>query len=67
MLLMLLRPFSLRHEVDGGRLAFQTNHEKSLSRDTESTITKDGNINSVSELEVEHSLDTLFARNTNPY
>ena len=61
--IMLLRPFPLRHEMVGGKLAFQTSHEKSLSRDAESTITKDGNINSLSELEVEYSLETLFAHN----
>ena len=61
--IMLLRPFSLRHEVTAGRMAFQTSHEKSLSRDAESTITKDGNINSLSELEVEYSLETLLAHN----
>ncbi|MCL1989759.1 MAG: phage major tail protein, TP901-1 family [Defluviitaleaceae bacterium] len=61
--IMLMRPFSLRHEATAGRLAFQTDHEKSMSRDAESTITKDGNINSLSELEVEYSLTTLFAHN----
>ena len=61
--IMLLRPFSLRHEVTAGRMAFQTSHEKTLTREAESTITKDGNINSLSELEVEYSLETLLAHN----
>ena len=61
--IMLMRPFSLRHEVTAGRMAFQTNHERTMSRDAESTITKDGNINSLSELEVEYSLTTLLAQN----
>ena len=61
--IMLMRPFSLRTETGAGRLAFQTSHERSMSRDAESTITKDGNINSLSELEVEYSMTTLFAHN----
>jgi len=61
--IMLMRPFSLRHNTTAGRMAFQTSHEKSLTRDAESTITKDGNINSLSELEVSYSLTTLLAQN----
>ena len=61
--IMLLRPFSMRHQVTAGRMAFQTSHEKTMSRDSEATITKDGNINSLSDLVVEYSLTTLMARN----
>jgi TP901-1 family phage major tail protein len=61
--IMLMRPFSMRHEVTAGRMAFQTNHEKSSTRDAESTITKDGNIHSLSEVVVEYSLTTLMAQN----
>ena len=61
--IMLLRPFSMRSEVEAGRMAFQVSHEKTMSREAESTITKDGNINSLSELEVEYSLETLLAHN----
>jgi len=60
--IMLMRPFSMRHEVAAGRMAFQTNHEKSSTRDAESTITKDGNIHSLSEVVVEYSLTTLMAQ-----
>ncbi|MCL1924214.1 MAG: phage major tail protein, TP901-1 family [Defluviitaleaceae bacterium] len=61
--ILLMRPFSLRHQVTAGRMAFQTNHEKSITRDAESTITKDGNIHSLSEVVVEYSLTTLMAHN----
>lgn len=60
--IMLMRPYSLRGQVAAGRLAFQTSHEKSSTRDSESTITKDGNIQSLSEVVVEYSLSTLMAR-----
>ena len=59
--IVLLRPYALRTEEKAGRLAFQTNHEISRTRDSESTITKDGNIQSVSEVVVEMSLTTLMA------
>lgn len=61
--IMLMRPFSMRGQVTAGRMAFQTNHEKSSTRDAESTITKDGNIHSLSEVVVEYSMTTLMARN----
>ena len=61
--IILMRPFSMRHQTTAGRMAFQTNHEKSSSRDAESTITKDGNIHSLSEVVVEYSLTTLMAQN----
>ena len=61
--IMLMRPFSLRHEVTAGRMAFQTSHEKTITRDAESTITKDGNVHSLSEVVVEYSLTTLMATN----
>ncbi|MCL1990915.1 MAG: phage major tail protein, TP901-1 family [Defluviitaleaceae bacterium] len=59
--IMLMRPYSLRHEATAGRMAFQTSHEKSMTRDAEATITKDGNINSLADLVVEYSLTTLMA------
>ena len=59
--IMLVRPFSLRTNQEAGRLMFQTNHELSRTRDSESTITKDGNIQSLSEVVVELSLTTLMA------
>lgn len=60
--IMLMRPYSLRENEAAGRLAFQISHEKSSSRDSNSTITKDGNIQSLSEEVVEYSLSTLMAR-----
>jgi TP901-1 family phage major tail protein len=60
--IMLMRPYSMRSDVAAGRMAFQTNHEKSSTRDSESTITKDGNIQSLSEVVIEYSLTTLMAR-----
>jgi len=61
--IMLMRPYSLRGEIDAGRLALQTNHEKSSTRGSESTITKDGNIQSLSEVVIGYSLSSLMARN----
>ena len=60
--ILLMRPHSLRGTETAGRMAFQTSHEKSSSRDANSTITKDGNINSLSEVVVEYSLSTIMAR-----
>ena len=59
--IVLVRPYALRTQKEAGRLMFQTNHEISRTRDSESTITKDGNIQSVSEIVVEMSLTTLMA------
>jgi len=60
--IILMRPYSLRNTEAAGRMAFQTEHEKSSSRDSSSTVTKDGNIQSLSEEVVEYSLTTLMAR-----
>lgn len=60
--IILMRPYSLRTTEAAGRMAFQTEHEKSSSRDSNSTVTKDGNIQSLSEVVVEYSLTTLMAR-----
>lgn len=57
-----MRPYELRANKAAGRMAFQTNHEVSRTRDSESTITKDGNIQSLSEVVVDISLTTLLAR-----
>jgi TP901-1 family phage major tail protein len=58
-----MRPYAERGNEYGGRLFFQTSHEKSSTRESESTITKDGNIQSLSEIVVEYSLTTLMAQN----
>lgn len=60
--IILMRPYSLRTQEAAGRLAFQTEHEKSSSRDSNSTVTKDGNIQSLSEEVVEYSLTSIMAR-----
>ena len=60
--ILLMRPYAERGNEYGGRLFFQTSHEKSSTRDSESTITKDGNIQSLSEVVVEYSLSTLMAQ-----
>ena len=60
--ILLMRPYSERETMAAGRMAFQTSHEKSSSRDANSTITKDGNINSLSEVVVEYSLTTIMAK-----
>ena len=60
--ILLMRPYAERQNEYGTRLYFQTSHEKSSTRDSESTITKDGNIQSLSEVVVEYSLSTLMAQ-----
>ena len=47
--------------ADGQRMAYQTNHDKSSSRDVSRTITKDGPVLAPAEVEVEFSLTTLLA------
>jgi len=55
----------MRPHGDGaaGRLAFQTSHDKSSSRDANTTVTKDGTVQSLSEVSVEYSLTTILASN----
>lgn len=60
--IILLRALSAQGTENAGRLTFQTEHEKSSSRDSESTATKDGNINALSEEAVEFSISTLLAQ-----
>lgn len=60
--IILMRALSAQATEDAGRLTFQVEHEKSSSRDSESTATKDGNINALSEETVEYSLSTLLAQ-----
>lgn len=49
-------------QVEAGKLAFQTEHDVDKSRDSDSTPTKDGHIQSVGELEVEISVSSLLSR-----
>jgi len=57
---MFMSPTGLTGSNDH-RMAFQTSHEKSSSRDANTTITKDGTQQSLSEVVVEYSLTTLMA------
>lgn len=60
--IILMRPLSMQKTEEAGRLAFQTEHEKSSSRNSNSTATKDGVIASLGEETVEYSLTSIMAR-----
>lgn len=45
-----------------GKLAFQTEHEVSKSRDVESTATKDGKVQSIGDMEEEISVTSMLAK-----
>lgn len=59
---ILMRPISLQDKADAGRLAFQTEHEKTSSRESDAVPTKDGSIISLAEETVELSLTTIMAQ-----
>lgn len=59
--IILMRPISLQDTEEAGRLAFQTQHEKTSSRESNSVATKDGNIASLSEETVAYSLTSIMA------
>ncbi|HHJ5109178.1 TPA: phage major tail protein, TP901-1 family [Enterococcus faecium] len=44
------------------KMAFQTEHENSLSRDSDSTVTKDGNVQSLSPVEYDLSVTSIVAK-----
>lgn len=49
-------------QEDGAKLAYQTNHEITYSRDNESTATKDGAVNTAGSLETTISITALLTR-----
>lgn len=60
--IVLFRVLSAQATDDAGRLVFQTEHEFTSSRDSESTATKDGNINALSEEAIEASISSVLAQ-----
>ncbi len=44
------------------KMAFQTEHENGLSRDSDSTVTKDGNVQSLSPVEYDFSATSIVAK-----
>lgn len=60
--IILMRPEAMRGDIDAGRLAFQTEHEVTRSRDSDSMATKDGNIVSTSDISVEMSVTSILAQ-----
>lgn len=60
--ILLFRPISLQGESDANKLAFQTEHEVSKSRDIDGVATKDGMRQSLGELETEISVTSILAK-----
>lgn len=58
----LMRPLSLQGTEAAGRLAFQTTHDVSSSRGSDTTQTKDGNIVSLGDEEISISLSSIMAQ-----
>ena len=58
--IMFMSPSGLADQNEH-RMAFQTSHEKSSTREADTIITKDGTQRSPSEVVVEYSLTTLMA------
>ncbi|EGP5640375.1 phage major tail protein, TP901-1 family [Enterococcus faecium] len=44
------------------KMAFQTEHENGLSRDSDSTVTKDGNVQTLSPVEYDFSATSIVAK-----
>lgn len=60
--ILMFRPLTLAGTEAAKKLAFQTEHEVSSSRDVESTPTKDGNIQSLGSIEQEISATSLLTK-----
>ena len=58
-LLLFFRERALKAQEDGAKLRFQTEHSISKSKETESTSTKDGMINSINDGEVSIEVSSL--------
>jgi len=60
--ILMFRPVSLASTEAAKKLAFQTEHEVSSSRDVDSTATKDGSVQSLGSIEQEISATSLLAK-----
>lgn len=60
--ILLFRPISKQGTDSASKLAFQTEHEVSKSRDVDSYATKDGYRQSLGELETEISVTSILAQ-----
>lgn len=60
--ILLFRQLSKASTNAAGKLAFQTEHEASKSRDVESTSTKDGNVQALGAIEEEVSVTSILAK-----
>lgn len=60
--ILLFRILKNQEKATASKLAFQTEHEVSKSRDVDTTATKDGNIQSLGELETEISVTSILAK-----
>jgi TP901-1 family phage major tail protein len=60
--ILLYRLLSKATEEAAWKMAFQTEHENGLSRDTDSTITKDGPVQTLSSPEYDFSATSIVAK-----
>lgn len=60
--ILLFRPLSLKGTDAASKLAFQTEHDISKSRDVDSVSTKDGKVQSLGDLETEISVTSILAQ-----
>ncbi|EOL41624.1 TP901-1 family phage major tail protein [Enterococcus phoeniculicola] len=61
-IILLYRLKRKAEEEEAWKMAFQTEHESSMTREAESTITKDGNVQSLNPIEYELTATSLMAK-----
>lgn len=62
-IILLYRILSKSTEEAAWKLAFQTEHDNGISRDSDSTATKDGPIQNLSQVEYDFSATSIVAKN----
>ncbi|MTD42464.1 phage major tail protein, TP901-1 family [Erwinia sp. CPCC 100877] len=61
-IILLYRLLSKAAEEDAWKMAFQTEHDNGLSRDSDSTATKDGNVQTLNPVEYDFSATSLMPK-----
>lgn len=65
-LIVFFRRFEDRATQDAGKVRFQTEHTLNTEKETESTITKDGNVNTITDGESSGEFTSLAYREEDP-
>lgn len=60
--ILLYRLLSKSSEGPAWKMAFQTEHENGLTRESEATVTKDGNVHTLSPVEYDFSATSIVAK-----